>query len=61
MLGGKRSQNVKTVAILGLIAGVLNANPISIVLEIIALVFIGNAEVIDWLAGDADADADVEA
>ena len=52
IMNGERVMNPKLGAILGIIASVMNVNVISLVLDIIAIVNLGNMEVTHWLAGN---------
>ena len=47
--GGRPSPRIKLVSIFGLIASVLMLNPITVVLEIVALVHLSRSEVGPWM------------
>ena len=51
--GGRPSPRIKLVSILGLVASLLMLNPVTIVLEIVALIHLSRPEVGDWLRVNA--------
>lgn len=51
-MNGQPAPHLKTASILGLVAGVFTGNPISIVLEILSLVWMNKPEVSGWMASN---------
>ena len=51
--GGRPSSRIKLVSILGLVASLLMLNPVTIVLEIVALIHLSRDEVGAWLRVNA--------
>jgi hypothetical protein len=52
ILGGGKQPSGRLVAILGIVAGFLSGNMIGVVLEIVAVVMLSNAEVTAYLTDD---------